>query len=222
VRRSLDVDVDDLVLSLTTSAPTPQDDTTRRILDAAGELFAAHGVRRCTIDEIAERSGLGRTTVYRRFPSRSQIVTAVLSRECQRFFASILLATSHLGRSEEAVVEGFLTGLRSAESSLLSELVRSEPDVLRLLTVEAAPIIAVARDFLVSASGIDRPQDRRRAAVVAEMLVRLAISFVADDRSVIPLHDPEQSRRDLHDLLDPVLGPLVESRDHVSEPEGSG
>jgi AcrR family transcriptional regulator len=210
--RSLHVDLDELLRSLSQGA-APEDEITARILDAAQELFAQHGLRRCTIDDIAEHSGLGRTTVYRRFEGRSQLITAVLARECRRFFASIVLATAHLERVEDAVVEGFLTGLRSAESSLLSELVRSEAEVLRLLTVDAGPIIAVAREFLVQASGVDAEGPaRRRVQVVAEVLVRLAISFVVDDRSVIVLDDEEQARADLHALLDPILEPLAARR----------
>ena len=206
--RSLRVDLDELLRSLSQGA-APEDEVTSRILDSAQELFAQHGLRRCTIDEIAEHSGLGRTTVYRRFEGRSQLITAVLARECRRFFGSIFLATAHLDRAEDAVVEGLLTGLRSAESSLLSELVRTEPEVLRLLTVDGGPIIAVAREFLVHASGVGSDaSSRRQVQVVAEVLVRLAISFVADDRSVIALDDPDRARADLHALLDPILEPL--------------
>lgn len=210
--RALHVDLDELLRALSDGA-APEDEVTGRILDAAQELFALHGMRRCTIDDIAEHSGLGRTTVYRRFEGRSQLITAVLARECRRFFGSIFLATAHLERVEDAVVEGMLTGLRSAESSLLSELVRTEPEVLRLLTVDAGPIIAVAREFLVRASGIgsDAPA-RRQAQLVAEVLVRLAISFVADDRSVLALDDPDGARADLHALLDPILVPLATER----------
>jgi AcrR family transcriptional regulator len=210
--RSLRGDLDELLRSLSQGV-APEDEVTSRILDAAQELFAQHGLRRCSIDEIAEHSGLGRTTVYRRFDGRSQLITAVLARECRRFFGTIVLATAHLERTEDAVVEGFLTGLRSAETSLLSELVRNEPEILRLLTVDAGPIIAVARDVLVDASGIDaQGPARRQVQVVAEVLVRLAISFVADDRSVIALSDEEQARADLHALLDPILEPLLTQR----------
>lgn len=210
--RSLSVDLDDLVRSIA-AGPESDDEVTDRILDAAAELFARHGVRRCTVDDIAEHSGLGRTTVYRRFDGRSQIVTAVLARECRRFFGSIVLATSHLDALQDAAVEGFLTGLRSAETSVLSELVRSEPEVLRLLTIDAGPVVTAGRDVLVAAFGdVESPDDRRRVAVVAEVLVRLAISFVLDGRSTIHMADAERARRDLHALLDPVLDPLAELR----------
>lgn len=210
VRRNLDVDLPDLLRHLSIDGDGPaSDDTTRRILDAATELFGRLGIRRCSIDDIAEHSGVGRTTVYRHFEGRSQIVTAVLARECRRFFGSILLSTAHLGTLADAVVDGMLTGLRSAETSLLSDLVRSEPEVLRLLTVDAGPIIAVGREFLVNAFGeVIDDADRHHLALVAEVLVRLAISYVCDERSVLDLEDEERARSDLHRLLDPIVVPL--------------
>ena len=216
-RRHLDVDLDELLRSLSGPQAPAGDETTARILDAASELFLQYGIRRCTVDDIAQRSGLGRTTIYRRFDGRSQIVTAVLARECRRFLTSIMFATVHLETIEDMVVEGFLTGLGSPERATLSALARSEPGLLRLLTVESEPLIAVATGVLVDAFGpLGRPADRRRVEVVAEALVRLALSFVLERRSTIPLHDRQRARADLHALLDPLLEPLGELR----EPRG--
>ncbi|MEI2651995.1 MAG: helix-turn-helix domain-containing protein [Microthrixaceae bacterium] len=83
MRRSVGVDVDALLASITRPLDIvggAGDETADRILDAAAELFATLGVRRTGMDDIAERSGLGRTTVYRRFDGRQQIVEAVLAR----------------------------------------------------------------------------------------------------------------------------------------------
>lgn len=207
MRRTVSIDLDDLLRSL--AAAGGEDEITGRILDAAAELFERHGVRRCTVEEIAEHSGLGRTTVYRRFDGRGQIITAVLARECRRFFATILLSTAHLERIEDMVVEGFLTGLGTDEVARLSSLARQEPEILRFLTVESGPLIAVAREVLVSAFGpVEDADATRRVATVAESLVRLAISFVLDARSAVPMDDPDRARRALHDLLDPLLAPL--------------
>lgn len=213
MRRKSGVDLDALLSSLRDTAAEPDDEVTTRILDSAAALFAEHGLRRCTMDDIAEHSGLGRTTVYRRFDGRAQVTTAVLTRECRRFFSSILLATAHLDRVEDAVVEGFLTGLASPERSLLTQLARQEPEVLALLTVESGPILVAARRVLVSAGGLDPDHPRaRHAGVVAEMLVRLAISFVLEERSILDLANPEQLREDLHRLLDPLVEPLSARR----------
>lgn len=204
MRRSVGVDVDDLLASVATGGGH-DDEVADRILDAASELFTTLGVRRVSVDDIAARSGVGRTTVYRRFDGRNQIVEAVLAREVHRFFTSILASTAHVERFEDLVVESFLTGLRASEASLLAALVRAEPELLALLTIDGGAVVAAARDFLVAAYG---PSDAP-VAMVAEVLVRLAISLVLTPETSIPLHDDAAARAALHRLLDPLLTPLA-------------
>lgn len=50
-----------------------------RIVAAASELFAEHGADLC-VDEIARRAGVGHATVFRRFPSKDDLVTAMFER----------------------------------------------------------------------------------------------------------------------------------------------
>lgn len=210
MRRTLEIDLDGLLRSAT--RPDDADEISTRILDSASELFMTHGIRRCSVEDIAEHSGLGRTTIYRRFDGRGQIIQAVLARECQRFFMSILASTAHLDRFQDVVVEGFLTGMRAAETSVLSNLVRDEPDLLRVLTVDAAPVIAVARSFLVAAFGpVEQAADRAQIEAVSELLVRLAISVVLAGDTVLPLTGPDAGES-LHRLLDPLLDPLAALR----------
>jgi AcrR family transcriptional regulator len=205
------IDVDDVMRTALVGPPT--DDTTERILDAAAELFVTRGMRRCSVEEIAERSGVGRTTVYRRFEHRNQIVQAVLARETRRFFAGVLAATAGVEVFEDLVVEAFLGGLREAQSSLLTEMVRTQPELRALFTVDAEPLIAAATGVLVTAFGpVRRDADRARVAGVAEVMVRLAVSVVVSGPGALPVGDDDASRRALHELLDPLLVPLAELR----------
>ena len=48
----------------------------RRILDAAREVFAAHGLD-AGLDHIARHAGLGVGTVYRRFPDKDKLIDAL-------------------------------------------------------------------------------------------------------------------------------------------------
>ncbi len=52
-----------------------------RVLDAAGELLVAHGYRRVTVADVAERAGVGKGTVYLHWPSKLELFGAVLVRE---------------------------------------------------------------------------------------------------------------------------------------------
>jgi AcrR family transcriptional regulator len=55
-----------------------------RILDAAAELFAERGLQ-VSLDDVAERAGVGVGTVYRRFPDREALVDAVLESRVAEF-----------------------------------------------------------------------------------------------------------------------------------------
>src|SRR2546423_4324085 len=46
----------------------------RAILDAALDLLAADGYERMTIEAVAARAGVGKTTIYRRWPSKEDLI----------------------------------------------------------------------------------------------------------------------------------------------------
>ncbi len=48
----------------------------RKILEAAGEVFATHGLD-ATLDDVARHAGVGVGTVYRRFPDKEALVEAL-------------------------------------------------------------------------------------------------------------------------------------------------
>src|SRR5918992_276858 len=50
----------------------------RTILTAAIELIAAHGVRDLRMDDVADRAGVGKATIYRRYRSKDDLVTAAV------------------------------------------------------------------------------------------------------------------------------------------------
>ncbi len=211
--RPVTIDVDDVLHAALLDVEREGDEATARILDAATELFALRGIRRCSVEEIAERSGVGRTTVYRRFEHRNQIVEAVLGRECHRFFTSILSSTVGIDRFEDQVVEAFLSGLHASQTSVLAELVRTQPELLAVFTVDGSAVIGAATGFLVASFGpVDDPSDRQLVASVAELLVRLAISLMISGPGAIPSADDAGSRAALHTLLDPLLVPLASLR----------
>ncbi|UOZ06145.1 TetR/AcrR family transcriptional regulator [Amycolatopsis sp. WQ 127309] len=55
-----------------------------RILDAAAELLLRAGYRRTTIEDVAERAGVGKGTVYLHWKNREELFLAVLLRESVR------------------------------------------------------------------------------------------------------------------------------------------
>ena len=184
------------------------DEVGESIVDAGLEEFLAYGLRRTTVDVVARRAGVSRATLYRRFRDKDALVQAVLVRESRRFFGSVADAVAGLTAPQERLVEGFVVGVRYArEDRLLNRLLASDPEaLLPYLTTNGALVVAAARDFLVQQAP-DAPVGDRTAAGVAEVFVRLAISFTLLPQSAIPLDSDEEVR----DFARGYLAPLMRS-----------
>ncbi|CAG4889603.1 TetR/AcrR family transcriptional regulator [Paraburkholderia saeva] len=52
-----------------------------RVLDTAAELFYQEGVRAVGVDLVVERSGVAKTSLYRHFATKDELVAAVLERD---------------------------------------------------------------------------------------------------------------------------------------------
>jgi AcrR family transcriptional regulator len=72
-----------------TRAPTVVEqigpDARRRILDCVYDLFSTRSIRDVGIDEIVQRSGVAKATLYRHFPSKDALVVAFLQLREERW-----------------------------------------------------------------------------------------------------------------------------------------
>jgi AcrR family transcriptional regulator len=75
----------------------------RHLLAVAREMLAAHGADSLTMDGLAERAGLGKGTVFRRFGSRAGIFRALLDEEERSFQERILSGPPPLGPGAPAL-----------------------------------------------------------------------------------------------------------------------
>jgi AcrR family transcriptional regulator len=190
-------------------AASPEDAATEAMLEATSALLSAYGIRRWSMDDVAERAGLGRATVYRRFDSRDDLVHATLAHAIRGFFAAVAEAVAGAENIEDKVVEGFLVGLKLVRDSWLPGLVASDPATAVTLAT-AAPVIALARTALVERfQAISHqtlsPAEAAEAGLVAEVLVRLGTSFVLVPESAIDLDDPVRARAALRRVIGPLL-----------------
>jgi AcrR family transcriptional regulator len=65
--------------------PQAKPDARERILETAYELFSRRGIRDVGIDEVIERAGVAKATLYRHFPSKDDLVMAFLERREERW-----------------------------------------------------------------------------------------------------------------------------------------
>ena len=72
-------------MSAVAAIPQSKPDARERILEAAYELLSRRAIRDVGIDEVIERAGVAKATLYRHFPSKDDLVVAFLERREDRW-----------------------------------------------------------------------------------------------------------------------------------------
>jgi AcrR family transcriptional regulator len=190
----------------------PDDPLSERILDAALEISAASGVKNLTMDEVADRAGVGRMTVYRRFGNREHLEEALAVREARRCLAELDSTVDPGGPVADQIAQGMLTSLRLIrEHPLLERMSRVEPAAaLAALTSEGAAVFAMSRAFVAARIAESQAQGQVRRDLdpeqAAEILIRLGFSFLLIPQSALPVADDVRMREVARTLIAPVLG----------------
>src|SRR5258706_1393747 len=72
-----------------------------RILDTAYDLFARRGIRGVGVDEVVERCGGAKATLYRHFPAKDDLVVAFLQLREQRWSRGLEMEAKRRGATAE-------------------------------------------------------------------------------------------------------------------------
>ncbi|BCO57071.1 helix-turn-helix domain-containing protein [Mycobacterium intracellulare] len=193
------------------------DEITARILAAIAEQAELVGMRRTTMEDVARRSGVGRATLYRRFPTKAALVDAVVLAEARRFLEGDAQAWARGATLEERMVYSTLFSVTfMREHALLKKLLRTEPEtILPSLTIDAGAILDFAtahamgllRAALYGTSKTTAAQERH-LRTVAELHTRLTLSFIVTPHTGINLATIDDTRTYVRNYLMPmVTGP---------------
>ncbi|MEV6612001.1 helix-turn-helix domain-containing protein [Kutzneria sp. NPDC051319] len=120
-----------------------------RVLVAAAEVFAEHGLQG-TVPDIAARAGVGKATVYRNYPTKDDLVAAVVRchvEELERRTVAALAEPEAYQAFARYVVDLFAT---LAQHRLLA-------DALAAGTVSTDRILALQKELLAAAGENLRP-----------------------------------------------------------------
>jgi AcrR family transcriptional regulator len=199
-----------LALALDPDVQTADDAMSGRILDAALALAADSGLRHLTMDGVAARAGVGRMTVYRRLGGKPKLLDALAVRECRRCLASLAGAIDPSDPIDERATSLFLAVLRVIrEHPLLARLARVEPEsLLSELTRDDNAVFRLVCDFLIAQIRTAQASGElleTEPAALAEIALRLGVSFVLMPDSVIALEDDQATREVVRSLVAPLL-----------------
>ncbi|MDT5182860.1 MAG: hypothetical protein QOJ20_3067 [Mycobacterium sp.] len=104
------------------------DPTLEAILEAAVVEFERHGFRRVALDDVARRARVSRTTIYRRFSNKDELVAAVIERENVTLFADIAAELKQAGPQSNYYVEAFtLSILKFRRHRVLDRMITDDP-----------------------------------------------------------------------------------------------
>jgi AcrR family transcriptional regulator len=203
---------------LTPLPAPPTDPADVRILEAAVAQFALIGIRRTSADDIARRSGVNRTTLYRRMGTKEQIVRAAMAHEVRKVLAEIEARLAPIADPLERQLTGFgttVTALR--ENPLLRQLLAVDRDeTLLWLTLDAGPALEIATAHVVGTvtelrAALGLP-DSPPVEVAAATVVRLAQSLVLTPSGPPALTTDAQFREYAETVICPLIGVPLDSR----------
>jgi AcrR family transcriptional regulator len=138
------------------------DAATEKILDAAVVEFERHGFRRVALDDVARRAGVSRTTIYRRFAGRDDLVAAVVERENAALFADIAAELSRSAPPRNYYVEAFTSAIMTFRGHrILNAMLAEDPGF----------VLAIAHQHW--AAGVQRMADALRVIFPAGFAERI-------------------------------------------------
>ena len=198
---------DVLTRAAASGAPEPDDEVSRRTLDAALQEAAAVGLRRLTVEDVVRRAGLARMTVYRRYPKRDDIVAALVLRETRRFLVAVSEGVARAKRPEDLVAESFVAAVGFARTHpWLRRVAEDDPGgFVEAVAADHARILKLGAEFI--AAQVPRARSGpppRRARWIADVCARLFVTYVAlppDDPDVA---DDAELRRFAREVLTPL------------------
>jgi TetR/AcrR family transcriptional regulator len=180
---------------------------TTTILDAAQRVFEQYGARRANVEDVARAAGVSRSTLYRAYPNKEALLDAVLMRQLDAFLAELDRVASGLP-PREAVVECFTRGIAlSREIPLLARMVETEPEIITGAGANSHSSIVLGTADQVAKtlrrSGATMPDDELH--VVAEIMLRLAYTYLLNPHGNLDLTDDEAVRTYARKYLAPLV-----------------
>ncbi|MEH6379827.1 helix-turn-helix domain-containing protein, partial [Streptomyces sp. KLMMK] len=193
------------------SSGTRRQNTRRKLFDAAVTLIAEQGFSSTTVDEIAERAGVAKGTVYYNFASKTDLFEELLRHGMELLTGALRAAADETaergGGAAEALDAMIRAGLdfvarRPALAQLyVAELWRTNRAWRPTLTRVRQQAVEVIESVLREAAAEDDPAAGSDVALTASALFGMVLVTALDWQSF----QPERSVEEVHASLARVL-----------------
>ncbi|MEU3035135.1 TetR/AcrR family transcriptional regulator [Streptomyces jietaisiensis] len=199
-----------------TSSATPgvtsrREATRQKLYEAAVTLIAEQGFSATTVDEIAERAGVAKGTVYYNFASKSVLFEELLRHGVGLLTASLQEAAERTGREGGRTVDAldamvragleFIARYPAFTQLYVAELWRTNRAWQPTLMVVRRQVVAVIEDVLRAGVARGELSGEIDVSLTAAALVGMVLVAALDWQSF----QPERSLDDVHAALSRLL-----------------
>ena len=188
---------------------THKSDPVDTILAAAKRCYLADGFASTGMKEVAASAGIARSTLYRYFPGRDDLLVATIKREMEALNTLIRKRQARYHKISDLIVEGLMMAIKEIpKRPLLRAVFASDEDSRTRRVVWGSDVIVrFGEELMAHVIGPARDAGALQDAVPPEILVewvyRLLLSFLTLPSNWI--NSDVQLRATLHALLVPVL-----------------
>src|SRR3954447_21080357 len=175
-----------------------------QILDAALICIARVGLTKTTLDDVARTAGCARATVYRSFPNKQQLLSALVVREAAALRDAVMVEAENRETLGDVIAEvittavGFISG-----HPALTFVCAYEPDLL-------IPYLAFEREdaLLRTAATLVAPAfarflDDADATRLGEWIARITLSYLFSPSETFDIGDAAHVRALVDDFVLP-------------------
>jgi TetR/AcrR family transcriptional regulator len=179
------------------------------IIAAARRCYLDTGISATGMQQVAESAGVARSTVYRYFPGRDDLLVATIKGEMEQLNVRIRKKLAAFPDPADQVVEGLIVAIKEIpKRPLLRAVFASEEDSRARQAIWRSDVIVRFGEQLMDhviapAQQAGLLQDAVRPEVLVEWVYRLLLSFLTLPSNWIK--SDAQLRATLHALLVPVL-----------------
>lgn len=173
-----------------------------RILDAAGDLFAEHGVHAVEMQDIARAAGCSRATLYRCFENRTALRDAFVQREAGAVAVRVTERTSAIPDPGQRLLTGMAEALRCVRESPALSAWFSNTSVGAEAAGSSVVVQSLSAAFVRSLGPAEPEAANRRARWLVRVVASLLIS---------PGRDVDDERAMLEEFVLPTVFPVEPS-----------
>ncbi|KGD66047.1 TetR family transcriptional regulator [Alcanivorax nanhaiticus] len=186
------------------------DKTYVKIIDAGLELFIEFGLRRTTMEDVANKAGVGRATAYRRFRDKDQLTQMIILREAKRELDRIEEELESVEGGLNKLLESFVLAVTRAHAHpLWRRLQTSDTDIiLPFFTQGLWRMMGFFRMYL--AAMLEKVKKEEAISdlspdFLAELMLRLMQSMLLSPEGVMNPSDEASVRQVAEQCLRPLM-----------------